>query len=284
MAFKTNFLNSTDSRLCTAAVLREKYNIVQYTKDLSVTPATAQLAYFASKMNYHKRQLAVVLDNDDVVIQAGAMQWFAGDVYVTTDVHSPQSLISKIFGAAVTQETIIKPRYAGTGMLVLEPTYKYLLVEDLRNWQDGMVIEDGLFLACDGNVHIKTVARTNISSALLGGEGLFNNCLVGDGQVVLESPVPRLELVAIDLEDDCIKIDGSFAIAWSNSLQFTVERSTPSLIGSAASGEGLVNVYRGTGRVLMSPVAHADILSPLTVNNNNNGKGRNKKHRKLRKI
>ena len=39
------------------------------------------------------------------------------------------------------------------------------------------------------------------------------------------------------------------------SLQFTVERSGKSLIGSAASGEGLVNVYRGTGRVLMSPVA-----------------------------
>ena len=29
-----------------------------------------------------------------------------------------------------------------------------------------------------------------------------------------------------------------------------------SLIGSAASGEGLVNVYRGTGRVLMAPVAN----------------------------
>ena len=27
------------------------------------------------------------------------------------------------------------------------------------------------------------------------------------------------------------------------------------IIGSAASGEGLVNVYRGTGRVLMMPVA-----------------------------
>ena len=27
-----------------------------------------------------------------------------------------------------------------------------------------------------------------------------------------------------------------------------------SLIGSAASGEGLVNVYRGTGKVLLAPV------------------------------
>lgn len=50
-------------------------------------------------------------------------------------------------------------------------------------------------------------------------------------------------------------MDGNFAIAWTNGLQFTVERSTKTLIGSAASGEGLVNVYRGTGRVLLAPVA-----------------------------
>ena len=43
------------------------------------------------------------------------------------------------------------------------------------------------------------------------------------------------------------------AIAWSKSLQFTVEKSTKSLLGSLVSGEGLVNVYRGTGKVLMAP-------------------------------
>ena len=44
------------------------------------------------------------------------------------------------------------------------------------------------------------------------------------------------------------------AIAWSGSLEFTVERSGKTLVGSAASGEGLVNVYRGTGKVLLAPV------------------------------
>lgn len=45
------------------------------------------------------------------------------------------------------------------------------------------------------------------------------------------------------------------AVAWSGSLEFTVERSGKSLIGSAASGEGLVNVYRGTGKVMMAPIS-----------------------------
>ena len=61
------------------------------------------------------------------------------------------------------------------------------------------------------------------------------------------------ELIEFDLKDDELKIDGNMAIAWSDSLKFTVERSSKSLVGSAVSGEGLVNVYRGTGRVLMAP-------------------------------
>ena len=53
---------------------------------------------------------------------------------------------------------------------------------------------------------------------------------------------------------DDVKIDGSMAVAWSGGLEFTVERSGKSLLGSAVSGEGLVNVFRGTGKVLMAPV------------------------------
>lgn len=52
-----------------------------------------------------------------------------------------------------------------------------------------------------------------------------------------------------------MKVASTLAVAQSPSLDFTVERSGKSLIGSAASGEGLVNVYRGTGKVLLAPVA-----------------------------
>lgn len=63
----------------------------------------------------------------------------------------------------------------------------------------------------------------------------------------------------ITLQDDVLKVDGNMAIAWSGSLNFTVERSGKSLVGSAASGEGLVNVYRGTGRVLLAPVLNGAV-------------------------
>ena len=51
-----------------------------------------------------------------------------------------------------------------------------------------------------------------------------------------------------------MKIDGNMAIAWSSSLDFTVEKSSKSLVGSAVSGEGLVNVYRGSGKIWLAPV------------------------------
>ena len=76
----------------------------------------------------------------------------------------------------------------------------------------------------------------------------------GNGIAVLECRCPQEELIEITLENDVLKVDGSFAIAWSDSLDFTVERSGKTLVGSAASGEGFVNVYRGTGKVLLAPV------------------------------
>ena len=116
------------------------------------------------------------------------------------------------------------------------------------------MLDDGLFLACDAQLKHKAVMRSNFSSAVAGNEGLFNLGIVGDGVLCLETPCPREELIEITLQEDMLKIDGNMAIAWSGSLDFTVERSGKSLAGSAASGEGLVNVYRGTGKVLLAPV------------------------------
>lgn len=104
--------------------------------------------------------------------------------------------------------------------------------------------------------------RSNFSSAIAGGEGLFNLKLEGKGAFCIEADCPREELIEINMTDDVLKIDGNFAVAWSAGLSFTVERSGKSLLGSAASGEGLVNVYRGTGRVLMMPVRGSRLSFP----------------------
>lgn len=219
-----------------------------------MNPMAAEPLFYCDKMGVRKRQVAIELKNSSCILSSGAMQWTLGNVQAQTDVKGVGDFLGKAIKGAATGESAVKPLYTGNGLVVLEPTYKYILLENVENWAGGMVLDDGMFLACDGTVQQKIARRSNFSSAIAGGEGLFNLCLMGKGVAVLESPVPREELIEINLENDMIKIDGNYAVAWSGTLQFTTERSSKSLIGSAASGEGLVNVYRGTGKILMAPV------------------------------
>jgi len=227
--------------------------VLEYKKDLSVNSSNAMASYFASEMNVRKRQVLIELKGNDYTISAGAMQWTTGSVTMGADVKGFGDFIGKALSSKVTKESTIKPKYQGNGLLMLEPTYKHILLEEVSDW-GGLVLDDGLFLACESKVQQKVVARTNLSSAMLGNEGLFNLCLRGEGIAVLESPVPRDELIEFVLQNDEVRIDGNYAIAWSDSLEFRVEKSSKSLVGSAVSGEGLVNVYRGTGRILLAPV------------------------------
>ena len=100
-----------------------------------------------------------------------------------------------------------------------------------------------------------------MSSAVAGGAGLFNLSLSGTGYAVLESDTPKSELIEIELQDDILRIDGNLAIAWSDSLKFTVERSSKSLIGSMTNGEGLLQTFKGTGKVLMTPIAKGNVMN-----------------------
>ena len=233
------------------------FHVLEYVQDASVSPMNAMNEYFMSKMGVRRRQVVIDIDKDhSAIIQAGAMQWMGGNVRATSGVKGIGDFLGKAIKGAVTKETAVKPEYVGEGCLVLEPTYKYIILADIGKWGPaGMTIEDGMFLACDANVKSKVVARKSLSSAVLGSEGLFNLSLQGNGVAALESNVPEDELIEVILENDELKIDGNLAVCWSSNLEFTVERSTKTLVGSAVSGEGLVNVYRGTGRVLMCPVA-----------------------------
>ena len=244
----------------------ENFHVLEYVQDASVSPMNAMNEYFMSKMNVRRRQVVIDIDKDhSAIIQAGAMQWMGGNVQATSGVKGIGDFLGKALKGAVTKETAVKPEYVGEGCLVLEPTYKYIILVDIGKWGPaGMTIEDGMFLACDANVKSKVVARKNLSSAVLGNEGLFNLSLQGNGVAALESNVPEDELIEITLENDELKIDGNLAVCWSSNLEFTVERSTKTLVGSAVSGEGLVNVYRGTGRVLMCPVAPTTSLFEST--------------------
>lgn len=230
------------------------FQILQYKQDLSVMPWDAVSKYFMAKMNCKQRMVLVRMTGQRTwTLSAGAMNWMGGNIQATTGIKGAGDLLGKMVKGKVTGESAIKPEYKGQGILVTEPTYRHLIPLYTSNWGGAVCINDGYYEMSSG-AKLEVRMIRSMSGAALGGEGLFNLCAVGqEGVVIIESPRPMEELITIDVQNDTFQIDGDMAICWSDGLQLTVERVTKSLVGSAASGEGLVNTFRGTGRILMAP-------------------------------
>ena len=95
--------------------------------------------------------------------------------------------------------------------------------------------------------------QKNISSALAGGEGLFQIKLSGSGIVVLESLIPESEITPIYIKQgEQLKVDGSFAIARTEGIKFTTGRSDNNLAKSMINGEGLLQTFTGEGIVWLA--------------------------------
>ena len=103
-------------------------------------------------MNVRKRQVICELSKSSITVQAGAMQWMVGNANATTGIKGVGDLFSKAVRGKVTGESAIKPEYTGTGEIILEPTYHHILLLDLSEWNQSIVLDDGLFLACESTL------------------------------------------------------------------------------------------------------------------------------------
>lgn len=216
-------------------------------------PGAIMESYYAGLLMDRKRQLICQLNQSAVLVAAGMMQWMVGDCKMVSDANGLFGYLGKQIRGKTTGQNCIAPKYSGSGTLVLEPVDEDIMLVNLQDWQEGIVIEKGLFLACSADVQQSTVMRSNVSSTALGNEGLFSMALKGQGFAALRVPCPKETLVLIELEDDVLKVDGNFAIAWSSTLGFTVENSGKTVVSTALSGEGFVNTFKGTGKILLAP-------------------------------
>jgi len=227
-------------------------DIMEYQKLLGATSYDqAMQLEFMEKQGVRTRQVVVYLENNSVKTEAGALCYMQGNLEMVSGV-TAGNFIGRALTGKVTGESMAQPEYKGTGMIVLEPTQDHYMVLELQKGEE-IIVDKGMFNCAQGGVEVKAVAQKNISSAFLGGEGIFQMSIKGPGLVVLECGVPMCEIDIIELENDTLKVDGNFAVLRTANIDFTVEKSAKSLLGSAMSGEGLVNVYRGTGQVWLAP-------------------------------
>ena len=211
----------------------------------------------AVKLNFMReaglklKQVRILLDDSAVQLESGALSYLKGDIKIQNKIGGPLGLGKKLFNSKVTGETMFKPTYSGTGEIFLEPSFGQFALVELQD--DEIIVDDGMFYACEDGIEVSSAMQKSISSLLLGNEGAFQTRISGDGLVVLELPVPETEIFKCRLNNDELKVDGNFAILRTGDIKFTVEKATKSIIGTATSGEGFLNVYRGTGDVWLVP-------------------------------
>ena len=214
---------------------------------------SAQQLFFMEKSGVSLKFVRIKLNGGTVKTEAGALYYSKGRIQNKVEVGGLGGTAKKLFKSALTKETAFNPEYTGVGEIVLEPTFKHYIMLDIDN--ESIIVDKGMYYCSLGNIDVKPIAQGNLSSAVMGGEGIFQTQITGTGVVVLDIDVPLSEVVMYDLHDERVQVDGNFAILRSASIRFSVQKSAKSLIGSALGGEGLLQTFEGTGQVWLAPTS-----------------------------
>ena len=166
-----------------------RVDVLQYEELRGMNDTTmAKDLWFMKQENMKVKQIAVYLENDGCKVEPGAMSYFQGNLEMVSGM-TLGNAVGKFFSGAVTGERAAQPEYKGTGMVVLEPSVKHFITLTLDPGE-SIIVDKGMFYCAQSSVTVRPIMNKNISSALLGGEGIFQQELVGPGLVVLESLVP----------------------------------------------------------------------------------------------
>lgn len=233
------------------------FEIHEYEKiDTSAISAAPNL-YYARQTGMTLKQLCIRLEGGGATLQAGALQYYHGNVTMQTRAHAPGGGVGGFLNRAMqsrgTGESKYINEFTGTGEVWTEPSFKHLLVGRIDDPRDSWLVDDGMFYAAESGITVAMHVHTNVGVALLGGNGLAQPKLTGVGAFVLESPVPPEEIHIVDLQGGELKVDGDLVVMYQSTLTYTVEKSQRGLLATAKSGEGLLHVYRGTGQVWVAP-------------------------------
>lgn len=228
-----------------------KLEVIEYVRKKAMhgLGSAENLAYKTEEPEYAYR-LLFKLTNGGLLLEPGLLHYMVGSLSISTS--SSVSNLTSMLKRAAASESSSLTEIQGTGEVYLEPTQgEHFLIVELEN--DVLIADKGLFYAGSNSLKVSSEMQSNISAALFGGEGLFQTKVEGNGIAVFQSPVPVEELVCIDLNNEKLSVDGTFAILRTGNIAFKVEKSAKSMLGSAKSGEGFLQTFSGTGKVWIAP-------------------------------
>lgn len=120
-------------------------------------------------------------------------------------------------------------------------------IKELIIGQEQWFLNTGAFLASDNNVKY-IMKRQKLGGALLGGTGgLFIMKTQGAGTMLVSGYGDIVEMELDGSEE--FTIDNNHVLAWSEGLTYSI--GVASGLFGFKTGEGLVNRFRGSGRVLI---------------------------------
>ncbi|MEI7668624.1 MAG: AIM24 family protein [Pseudomonadota bacterium] len=202
------------------------------------------MAKFEIKTKDLMHYVEITLNNESVRVESGAGRYWRGNINMT----NPMPSVGGMLKSAITGNKIFRPVFEGTGTLMLNPRFHEFVEIELTG--NKVVLERGAYWASDMGIEVDAFVNS-MSAGLFSGEGFIQTAVSGVGKVIASSPGP-IEIV--DLKNERLVLDGAVAVARSSGLKYSVQKSSRSLIGSMASGEGFVQVIEGTGRVFLSSV------------------------------
>jgi uncharacterized protein (TIGR00266 family) len=109
-------------------------------------------------------------------------------------------------------------------------------------------LNDSTFLAMESSVNY-TLQRQSIGKAIFGGQGgFFVMTTEGQGRLLVNAFGSIKEIQLNNANG--FAIDNGHVVAWDRNLDYDISLQS-GLFGSIGTGEGIINVFRGTGKVLV---------------------------------
>ncbi len=213
-------------------------------------PHPAQVQFGTVKFEVVEKEtlkfLKADFENSAVRYESGGMYYMQGNLELEANLPSAGGFLKSM----VTREIVVKPVIRGSGTVWFEPSFGNFTIMELKG--EEWILDKGAYYASEMNIEIGSFTNKSISG-LFSGEGFFQTKVSGNGKLVILSNGP---LETIDLNNGKLVVDGSFAVARQASVQLTVAKANKGIFGSMISGEGIVNTFTGTGKVMIAPAAN----------------------------